>query len=50
MKDYRLFSSVFRQWQSDNDYRLVDDPFKRWAKENGHEQWMVEYAYLQPEQ
>ena len=50
MQDYRPFSSVFRQWLLDNDYRLVDDPFKRWAKENGHEQWMVEYAHLQPEQ
>jgi hypothetical protein len=50
MQDYRPFSSVFRQWLLDNDYRLVDEPFKRWARENGHEQWMVEYAYLQPEQ
>ena len=50
MQDYRPFSSVFRQWLLDNDYRLVDDPFKRWAKENGHEQWMVQYAQLQPEQ
>lgn len=49
IKNYGLFSSVFRQWLLDNDYRLVDDSFKRWAKENGHEQWMVEYAYLQPE-
>jgi hypothetical protein len=49
-KEYTLFSLVFRQWLLDNDYRLVDEPLKRWAKENGYEQWMVEYAYLQPEQ